>query len=94
MHSLTYDVKDGDTKIEKEKRTVKGIPKCAIYQQIRHLHYKQCSFDNKMTVNDMNLIRSQNHVLYVNNVRTIGLCYFDEKRFLEKLNQWLCLWIL
>jgi hypothetical protein len=43
----------------------KGIAKCAIDQQIKHLHYKQCLFDNKMTVNDMNLIRSQNHVLYV-----------------------------
>lgn len=74
-------MKDGDTKIEKEKRTAKGIAKCAIDQQIRHLHYKQCLFDNKMTVNDMNLIRSQNHVLYVNNVRKIGLCNFDDKRF-------------
>ena len=34
-----------------------------------------------MTVNDMNLIRSKNHVLYVNNVRKIGLCYIDDKRF-------------
>ena len=81
MYSLTYDVKDGDTKIEKEKQTAKGITKCAIDQQIRHLHYKQCLFDNKMTVNDMNLIRSQNHVLYVYNVRKIGLCNLDDKRF-------------
>ena len=81
MYSLTYDVKDGDTKIEKEKQTAKGIAKCTIDQQIRHLHYKQCLFDNKMTVNDMNLIRSQNHVLYVNNVRKIGLCNFDDKLF-------------
>ena len=47
-----------------------------------------------MTVNDMNLIRSQNHVLYVYNVRKIGLCNLDDKRFLEKCDSWTFVWTL
>jgi len=77
MYSLIYDSDDG----QKEKRTAKGIAKCAINKQIRHLHYKQCLLNNQTTLNDMNLIRSDNHILYVNNVRKTGLCSFDDKRF-------------
>jgi len=77
MYSLIYDSGDG----QKEKRTAKGIAKCAIDKQIRHLDYKQCLFHNRMTLNEMNLIRSDNHVLYINNVRKTGLCNFDDKRF-------------
>lgn len=77
MYSLIYDIQ-GETK---EKRTAKGVAKCAIDKQIRHLNYKQCLFDSKTTINDMNLIRSENHILYINNVRKTGLCNFDDKRF-------------
>ena len=78
MYSLIFNAKDGQ---EQEKRTAKGIAKCAIDKQIRHLHYKHCLLNNKMTLNDMNLIRSENHILYVNKIRKIGLCNFDDKRF-------------
>lgn len=77
MYSIIYDV-DGT---QNEKRTAKGIAKCAVDQQIRHEHYKQCLFQNRMTLNDMNLIRSDNHILYVNHVRKTGLCNSDDKRF-------------
>lgn len=78
MYSLIYDNKDGE---EEEKRTAKGIAKCAIDKQIRHWFYKRCLFDNASTLNDMNLIRSENHILYMNQVRKVGLCNFDDKRF-------------
>ncbi|CAG2255218.1 unnamed protein product [Mytilus edulis] len=81
MYSLIYDIKNGGELLEKEKRTAKGVAKCAIDKQIRHIHYKQCLVDNKMTINDMDLIRSENHTLYINNVRKVGLCNFDDKRF-------------
>ncbi|CAC5416577.1 unnamed protein product [Mytilus coruscus] len=71
MYSLIYDIKNGDELLEEEKRTAKGIAKCAIEKQIRHIHYKQCLVDNKMTMNDMDLIRSENHTLYINNVRKV-----------------------
>ncbi|CAC5357649.1 unnamed protein product [Mytilus coruscus] len=71
MYSLIYDIKNGDELLEEEKRTAKGLPKCAIEKQIRHIHYKQCLVDNKMTMNDMDLIRSENHTLYINNVRKV-----------------------
>ena len=82
MYSLIYDIKDdAGTVIQKEKRTAKGIAKTAIDKQIRHLHYRQCLFQNKMTMNEMNLIRNQNHTLYVNNVRKVGLSNFCDKKF-------------
>ena len=32
-------------------------------------------------MNYMDLVRSESHMLYVNNVRKTGLCNFDDKRF-------------
>lgn len=78
MYSLIFDDPNGN---QGEKRTAKGIAKCAIDKQIRHSNYKQCLLENKVTMNDMNLIRSDNHVLYINSVRKTGLCNFDDKRF-------------
>ncbi|CAC5426556.1 unnamed protein product [Mytilus coruscus] len=72
MYSLIYDVNDGGDDIQKEKRTAKGIAKCAVDQQIRHYQLK---------INYLNLIRSSNHILYINKVRKTGLCNFDDKRF-------------
>ncbi|CAC5415715.1 unnamed protein product [Mytilus coruscus] len=83
MYSLVYDVGGGC----REKRTAKGIAKCAVEKQICHLHYKQCLFRNRMTLNDMNLIRSDNHILFINKVRKTGLCNFDDKRFWKNLVQ-------
>ena len=42
-------------------------------------------------MNDMDLIRSESHILCVNNVRKTGLCNFDDT-FLEKFNKQSCLW--
>lgn len=77
MYSLIYVVNGS----QHEKRTAKGIAKSAMDKQIRHLNYKQCLLKNKLTMNDMNLIRSDNHILFINNVRKNGLCNFDDKRF-------------
>lgn len=49
MYSLIYD----ENSTQKDKRTDKGIVKCAIDKQIRHLHYNRCLFENKLTLNDM-----------------------------------------
>ena len=32
-------------------------------------------------MNDMDLIRSESHIIYVNNVLKTGLCNLDDKRF-------------
>lgn len=77
MYSLIYD----SNGVQQEKRTAKGIANSAIDKQLRHLHYTQCLCNNKVTLNQMNLIRSDNHILYVNNVRKTGPCNFDDKRF-------------
>ena len=41
MYSFVYD----DDNAEKEKKTAKGIKKCAIKNQLRHEHYKECLFE-------------------------------------------------
>lgn len=85
MFSFIYDVSDHEYDIQKDKRTAKWIAKCAVGQQIRRNHYKQCLFENKMTLNGMNFIRSSNHILYINKVRKTGLCILDDKLFWKNL---------
>ena len=77
MYSLIYD----EGGVQKEKKTAKGIKKCAIEKQLRHANYKKCLFQNCITMNSMKLIRSENHEVYMNNVVKKGLCNFDDKRF-------------
>ena len=77
MYSLIYD--DGNT--EQEKKTAKGIKKCAVKKQLKHANYKECLFQNVSTMNSMKLIKSQNHELFVNHIVKKGLSNFDEKRF-------------
>ena len=82
MYSYQFNIHNDDgVCVEKEKRTAKGIARCAIEKQLRHSHYKKCLFENEVTMNDMDLIRSESHVLYMNTVRKTGLSNFDDKRF-------------
>ena len=69
------------TALKKKKKTAKGIKKCAIKNQLRHANYKDCLFNNTNTVNTMNLIKSQNHELFMVRVVKKVLCNFDSKRF-------------
>ncbi|VDI33606.1 Hypothetical predicted protein [Mytilus galloprovincialis] len=77
MYSLIYD----DDNTEQEKKTAKGIKKCAVKKQLKHANYKECLFQNATTMNSMKLIKSQNYELFVNHIVKKGLSNFDEKRF-------------
>ncbi|CAC5395725.1 unnamed protein product [Mytilus coruscus] len=98
MYSLIYDIKNGDELLEEEKRTAKGIAKCAIEKQIRHIHYKQCLVDNKMTMNDMDLIQKQNRaqldgwlicsfVHWYSGIHNLASCQVDNEKAQEAISK-------
>jgi len=64
-----------------EKKIAKGIAKSEIEKTLRHEQYKQCLFDETVTMNSMNMIRSKNHELFMDTIVKKGLCSFDDKRY-------------
>lgn len=86
MYSLIYNVhektEDGvDTFSEKEKKVAKGVSKSVIKKILRHDMYRQCLFNESITLNSMQCIRSHNHELYIDEIRKKSLSSFDDKRF-------------
>ena len=87
MYSLTYDevrksTADGEEQhMEIEKKVAKGIAKSEIKRTLRHTMYRNCLFEETISFNSMTSIRSQNHELFVDQIRKKGLCSFDDKRF-------------
>lgn len=53
---------------DKEKKVAKGIAKSEIKNTLRHEHYKQCLFNETVTLNSMNMIRSKYHELFMDTV--------------------------
>ena len=64
-----------------EKRTAKGISKSVIRKQFRHALYEESLLQETCTVNEMTLIRSENHHLFADNITKVGLCAYDDKRY-------------
>ena len=94
MYSLIYDEKyeensesnvdyeNNESKVKEiPKMTTKGITKTARDKQLKHEHFRQCLFRNRITTHDMKIIRSHNHQLYLDNVKKKGLINFDDKRY-------------
>lgn len=68
---------------EKEKKTAKGIKKSAINQDITHEKYHDCLLGNdKKQFVKFNLIRSQNHQIKSLQIKKVGLCAYDDKRYI------------
>ena len=70
----------------KEKKTAKGIKKVAIKKRMTHDDYKRCLFptqasDAKQFV-AFNCFRSFKHQIYTIAVNKVGLCRYDDKRFI------------
>ena len=76
LRSKMYSIKSSD----EEKKTAKGIKKSAI-KRLRHAKYKDALFDGKVTHETMRTIRSINHELFTLEVNKVGLCSFDDKRY-------------
>jgi hypothetical protein len=74
MYSM--DRADGE-----EKKTAKGISTHVTKKRLRHTHYIECLFEEKLKFTKMNQIRSYNHQLYSIRLNKIGLSPYDDKRF-------------
>ena len=72
-----YGMKFGN----QEKKTAKGISKHVVKQTLRHHTYRECLFNQTTTMVNMHLIRSFKHRLYSVSVNKLGLCPFDDKRY-------------
>ncbi|CAC5391317.1 unnamed protein product [Mytilus coruscus] len=88
MYSISYNIELKEKDIngkkrfkQEEKKVAKGIAKSEIRKNLRHEHYKKCLFEEVVTFNSANMIRSRNHQLYVDTVVKKGLCSFDDKRY-------------
>ena len=72
-----YSIKFGN----QEKKTAKGISKHVVKQTLRHHAYRELLFNQTTTMVNMHLIRSFKHRLYSVSVNKLGLCPFDDKRY-------------
>ena len=66
---------------KKEKKVEKSVSKSVIKKILRHDMYRQCLFNESITLNSMQCIRSHNHELYIDEIRKKSLSSFDDKRF-------------
>lgn len=76
LRSKMYSIKSGTD----EKKTAKGIKKSAI-RRLRHAKYKDALLNGTVTLETMRTIRSMNHELFTLEVNKVGLCAFDDKRY-------------
>lgn len=83
LRSKMYSMKLSN---EKAKMTGKGIKRQALINKIQHSDYKRCLFgterQDKQQLISFNLIRSSKHQLYTYSLNKVGLCNYDDKRYL------------
>lgn len=83
MSSKMYSMKLSN---DKEKMAGKGIKRQALVNKIHHSDYKRCLFgterQDKQQLISFNLIRSSKHQLYTYSLNKVGLCKYDDKRYL------------
>ena len=65
-----------------EKKTAKGIKKSVTKRKLRHANYKECLFEKRQTMVNMNQIRSERHEIYSIKLNKIGLSPYDDKRYI------------
>ena len=46
--------------------------------------YKKCLFDNGKVLRSQQRFKSENHIVYMENINKIALSYDDDKRFVAK----------
>jgi hypothetical protein len=68
-----------------EKKTAKGIKRCAV-KRISHEDYKRCLFGDKMKdmkqMVSFSTFRSIKQQVFTVKVNKVGLCVYDDKRYL------------
>ena len=65
-----------------EKKTLKGIKKSVVQNNINLQDYKNCVLDNKTKYDNMKTFRSYDHNVFTINTKKMSLCNFDNKRFI------------
>ena len=77
-----YSLQVGDS----EKKTAKGVQRAYMKNRIHHADYKRCLMseerEDKQQQATFNTIRSKKHVIQSLEISKVGLCAYDNKRYL------------
>ena len=65
-----------------ETRKAKGVKKNVIKKSLSFEDYKKCLFSEEKIMKEMNIIRSQNHDIYLMTVNKVALSASDDKRLI------------
>ena len=77
LRSKMYSIKYGRV----EQKRAKGIVKSVVKKELRHKQYVDCILESKNNMCQMNVIRSHKHNLHILTINKLGLCAFDDKRY-------------
>ena len=64
-----------------ELKKAKGTKKCIINKMLSFSDYKNCLFDNGKVLRSQQRFKSENHIVYTENINKIALSRDDDKRF-------------
>ncbi len=80
MYAFKYSI---DNKI-KEKKTCKGVKKYVVNKDINFQNYKDALFKEgkEQQFSSMNCIRSKNHNIMSIKINKVGICCYDNKRYI------------
>ena len=78
LRPKAYSYKTED-KVELKK--AKGTKKCIINKMLNFNDYKNCLFDNVKVLRSQQRFKSENHIVYTENINKIALSCNDDKRF-------------
>ena len=73
-----YSYKTEDN-VELEK--AKGTKKCIINKMLSFSDYKNSLFDNGKALRSQQRFKTENHIVYTENINKIALSFNDDKRF-------------
>ena len=66
----------------KEEKKCKGVKKAVVKKSISFDDYKDCRFNQKPQMRQMNVIRSHKHEVFTETVNKVALSYEDDKRII------------
>ena len=67
-----------------ELKKAKGTKKCIINKMLSFNDYKKCLLDNGKVLRSQQRFKSENHIVYTENINKIALSCDDDKRFVAK----------
>ena len=77
LRSKMYSIKYGRV----EQKRANGIVKSVVKKELRHTQYVDCILESKNNTCQMNVIRSHQHNVHILTINKLGLCTFDDKRY-------------